>query len=141
MSFLVGADPVSVFAEAIESDNQQVENYDNVSIVIKYSDGSVGNLLYLANGDSFLPKEYCEVYSGGDTAIMNNFKEVMFYKNNRKSKKTYDGSKGHKEEVSYFLERIKDGVPEELSFHSIYKTTLTTFKIMESLRIKSQIIF
>nr|MBC8486164.1 Gfo/Idh/MocA family oxidoreductase [Bacteroidota bacterium] len=141
MNFLTGADPVSVFTEAIESDNQQVENYDNVSIVIKYSDGSVGNLLYLANGDSSLPKEYCEVFSGGDTAVMNNFIEVMFYKNNKKNKKSYDGSKGHKEEVSYFLERVKDDVPEELSFHSIYKTTLTTFKIMESLRIKSQIIF
>jgi polar amino acid transport system substrate-binding protein len=72
---------------------------------------------------------------------MNNFMELMFYKINKKTKKAYDGSKGHKEEVSYFLERVKDNIPEELSFHSIYKTTLTTFNIMESLRIKSQIKF
>ncbi len=137
MSFLIGANPVSVFAESIESENQQVENFDNVSIIVKYSDGSIGNLLYLANGDRLLSKEYCEIYSGGDTAIMDNFKSVSFFKNGKKNRESYDGSKGHKEEVKYFLERIKGVAPDKINFESIYHTTLATLRIMESLRKKS----
>jgi len=139
MSFLIEAKPVSVFAESIESDNQQVENFDNVNIIVKYSDGSIGNLLYLANGDSSLSKEYCEVYCGGDTTIMDNFKSVSFFKNGKKNRKSYDGSKGHKEEVKYFLERIKGVVPIKLNFESIYLTTLVTLRIMESLRKNSPV--
>jgi polar amino acid transport system substrate-binding protein len=136
MSFLIESEPVSVYAESIDSENQKVENYDSVSIIIKYSDGSVGNLLYLANGDSSLTKEYCEIYCGGDTAIMDNFDSISFYRNGKKNRKTYDGTKGHKEEIGYFLERIKGSTSNKLSFKSMYLTTLTTIKIMESLRIK-----
>ncbi|MBL7127384.1 MAG: bi-domain-containing oxidoreductase [Ignavibacteria bacterium] len=139
MSFLIEAKPVSVFAESIESDNQQVENFDNVNIIVKYSDGSIGNLLYLANGDSSLSKEYCEVYCGGDTTIMDNFKSVSFFRNGKKNRKSYDGSKGHREEVKYFLERIKGVVPNKLNFESIYLTTLVTLRIMESLRKNSPV--
>jgi polar amino acid transport system substrate-binding protein len=83
-----------VFAESIETKNNLLVDYDTVNINIKFENGSVGNILYIANGDSALPKEYCEIFAGGKTAIMDNFQSVIFYKNNKKIKKTYKGSKG-----------------------------------------------
>lgn len=134
IQFLTGSKPKSVYARCINSENKQVRNFDNVAIIIEFEDGSVGNILYLANGDSSVPKEYCEVYSGGRTAVMNNFRETVFYANGKKKARKYDGKKGHKEEVEHFVNLVKGKAKVELSFESIYLTTLTTFKIMDSLR-------
>jgi polar amino acid transport system substrate-binding protein len=134
MAFLTGAKPVSVCAISMTSQNAQVENKDNLSVSIKFSDGSVGNLIYLANGDSSVGKEYCEVSSGGKTAIMDNFKEVLFHQNGKRKKVKYDGSKGHRQEVDHFVKAVLGQQELSLSFESIYDTTLTTFKILESLQ-------
>jgi len=134
ISFLTGSKPNRIYAESIDSNNSQAIDYDNVNINIKYENGSVGNILYVANGDSSLPKEYCEVFVGGKTAIMNNFKSVTFYKNNKKSEKTYNGTKGHKEEIEHFISLLKGKDEIKLTFDSIYDTTNLTFKILDSLK-------
>ena len=51
MQFFTGADPIRVFAESINSTNERHVNDDNISIVIKFNDGSVGNINYVANGE------------------------------------------------------------------------------------------
>ena len=134
MSFLTQAQPLTVYAECISSTNTQVTNADNISVVIKFSDGSVGNLIYLANGDKSLGKEYCEVFGGGKIAIMNDFKSVRFFEDGKMRQKKYDGSKGHKQEVISFIETVQGKQTGIISFDSLVLTTLTTFKAMESLR-------
>jgi polar amino acid transport system substrate-binding protein len=134
MQFITGAEPVSVFAESISSENRQVNNYDNVAVIINFSDGSVGNLLYLANGDSSVSKEKCEVFSGGKTATMHNFESVEIHLNNKMSFKKFDGRKGHREEVKYFCDVITGKAKPTLTFRSIWLTTMATFRILESLR-------
>src|SRR5512133_3544425 len=108
MAFLTGALPVKVFAECISSDNPDTFNRDNVAITIKFSDGSVGSLQYFANGDTNLPKEYCEVHCEGGSAVMNNFETVDFYRNGKEQKK-YDGRKGHREEIFETVAAMKNG--------------------------------
>ena len=134
MQFLTGAEPVTVFAESISSGNKQVNNYDNVAVIINFSDGSVGSLLYLANGDSSVSKERCEIFSGGKTAMMNNFESVEIHSNNKMSFRKFDGRKGHKEEVKHFCDVITGKTAPQLTFRSIWLTTTATFKIVESLR-------
>ncbi|HYF03944.1 MAG TPA: bi-domain-containing oxidoreductase [Patescibacteria group bacterium] len=136
MQFLTEARPVSVYATAIESANSQVENYDSVNIAITYDDGSVGNLLYLANGDNSLEKEYCEAFCGGKAAIMNNFKELHLHSGGKKHKKTYSGGKGHAEEVLHFVNLASGKEKANISFESLYDTTLLTFKALVSLKTK-----
>lgn len=138
IQFLTGEKPISVVAQKIDSSNSQITEYDNVAIIIKFDKGSVGNIQYLANGDSSVDKEYCEVYSGGKTAIMNNFKEVDFYSDGKKKKIKYDGRKGHREEVESFINTIMGKSTNKLEFESLVLTTLTTFKILESLQTNSQ---
>ena len=57
MQFFTGSEPVKVFAECISSTNDKITTADNIAIVVKFKDGSVGNLIYLANGDKGMPKE------------------------------------------------------------------------------------
>lgn len=139
MQFLTDARPVSVYAAAIQSPNSQVEDYDSVNISITFDDGSVGNLLYLANGDGSLAKEYCEAFCGGKTAVMNNFTELFLHSGGKKNKKSYAGTKGHAEEVEHFVNVVGGKEKADISYESLYDTTLVTFKALESLQTKQAV--
>ncbi len=136
MLYLTNALPVSVYAESLSIDDLSAKTRDNISVILKFSDGSIGTLLYLANGDKSLPKEYCEVFCEQSVAIMNNFISVEFFKNAKHSKKNYDGSKGHKEEVLATLEAIKTGNPMPIAYEQIKAVTQATFDIEDCLNKK-----
>lgn len=136
MAFLTGSNPVSVYAECIASNNTQVTQEDNLCIVVKFADGSVGTLLYVANGDKALPKEYCEVYGGGKCAVMDNFARAHFFADGQVRKKKYGGDKGHAEEVKAFIESLEGKGNRIIPFDSLVNTTLVTLKARESLKTK-----
>lgn len=133
MQFFTNAEPVKVFAESISTDNQKVTADDNIAVVVKFSDGSVGNLTYLANGDKALPKEQIEVFCAGNIGVINDFRDGVFYKDSKATNLKSSG-KGHKQEVEAFLNAVRDGGESPISFRSICLTTITTFKILDSLK-------
>lgn len=132
MQYFTDAEPVKVYADCIQSQNQKIKQDDNIAIVIKFNDGSVGNLVYLANGDKSLPKEHIEVFGAGKVAVINDFQNGTVHTRNR-VKKLKSSGKGHKQEVISFLDSIKEGNDAPIGFRSICLTTLTTFKINDSL--------
>ena len=79
-----------------------------------------------------MPKELIEVFSGSKVGIINDFRDGLIYKNG-KAVKLKSSGKGHKEEVAAFLNALKSGNGSPISFRSICLTTLTTFKIHDSL--------
>ncbi|HQY10556.1 MAG TPA: bi-domain-containing oxidoreductase [Ferruginibacter sp.] len=132
MQYFTGSDPVKVYAECISTTNDKITAADNISIVVKFQNGSVGNLTYLANGDKAMPKELIEVFSGSKIGVINDFREGLIYKNGKATKLKSSG-KGHKEEVEAFINALKSGNDSPIDFRSICLTTLTTFKIHDSL--------
>ena len=132
MQFFTGAEPVSVFAESINSSNSVITPSDNFAAVIKFSNGSVGNLVYLANGDNSLPKEHIEVSGGGVSAVINDFREGTLHHGGKVTKIKSSG-KGHREEIQTFVEAVKSGSDCPIDFRSVCLTTLTTFRINDSL--------
>ncbi len=133
LSFICGSLPINVFASSISLNAGAEKEEDTMSCVIKFSDGSVGTIIYQANGANSVSKEYLEVSSRQKSAIMYNFEKVEFYQAGKKYSKNYSG-KGHKEEVHTFISAIKNGEPSPISPESIFYTTKTTFAIIESMR-------
>jgi len=132
MQYFTDSEPIKVYAECISSTNEKITPADNIAIVIKFKNGSVGNLTYLANGDKGMPKELIEVFSGSKIGVINDFRDGLIYKSG-KAVKLKSSGKGHKEEVEVFLNTLKSGNESPISFRSICLTTLTTFKIHDSL--------
>lgn len=132
MQFFTDSRPNKVFADHISTSDQSVKPDDNISIIIKFEDGSIGNLLYVANGDNKVPKEHLEIFGGGMTAVIKDFKSVETYKNNNKKIFRVSG-KGQKECVDSFLNCIKHNIDSPITYESLYLTTLSTFKIIDSL--------
>ena len=84
MQFITSSQPVKVFAEALSSGSGGPSDDDSVLITVKFQDGSVGTITYLANGDASLPKERLEISSTGRTAVIDNFQRLSLYQNGKK---------------------------------------------------------
>ncbi|MFX0140057.1 MAG: Gfo/Idh/MocA family oxidoreductase, partial [Candidatus Hodarchaeota archaeon] len=131
--FISRAEPTNVYARQIGSHTSGVTN-DNVLVTIEFSDGSIGSISYIASGDTALPKERIEIFGDGKVAVMNDFKRTELYANNkRKLFKTKNQDKGHKRELSVFFNAVTNGKKAPITFESLYLTTLTSFKIRDSL--------
>lgn len=132
MQFYTNAEPVRVFAECIDNNNNKLKNDDNIIITVKFSDGSVGSISYFANGDKALSKERIEVFGGNVAFVNNDFQKGYLYFENKETTIKLSG-KGHKEEVSIFLDAVQNGKVSPITFRSQVLTTLTTFGILDSL--------
>lgn len=109
---------------------------DTVSISLKLSNGSIASISYFSNGNKDLSKEHIEVFNGGLVMVLNDFKELTSYapRGTKTIKSTQD--KGHKQEIAEFIACIKEGKPTPVSFQNIYNSTLSTFKVIESIKQK-----
>ena len=132
MTYLCDSEPISVFAQSINSNNESLQNADNVIISLQFKNGAIGSIVYVANGDKALAKEHLEISGGNMSFVIDDFKSGVLYRNNKQSKIQSSG-KGHKQEVEAFIDAVKEGKPSPISFDSLYLTSLTTLKIIDSL--------
>ena len=133
-SYLAGSNVVSVFASAIQKDDQSIPDEDNVNIILNYGNGSTATIGYYAYGDSSMPKEYIEAFSNGVSITMNDFREMHIYSGGKNEKvKSANQDKGFVNEFKAFEAAVKNG-KAAIPFESLYNTTSVTFKILESLR-------
>ena len=135
-SFAIGSDPVEVQAMCAASSNASLVDEDNVTISIKYRDGSVAQIFYAAVGAADLSKEYCEIFADESTAVMDNYCSTMCMGKRGKKKLTGSQEKGFTEEVSAFLTAVRQGGKTPIDFQSIVDTTACTFAVLESLKTK-----
>jgi len=132
LTFVSGALPVSVYATAIRDQNA---HNDTLSVLIAYQNGSIGTIHYFANGSKDVPKEYIEVYQAGTTAVLTDFRELSIFGNGKvQKKKLVTQDKGQKNEIKRFLDAVRSGSRELIPFEEIYRTSLVSFKIVESLQ-------
>lgn len=134
-SYLTQARPVSVMAMSLRPDNTTPDDLENVSVIINYADGSVGNLMYLTQGGAKVPKEYLEVFGGGRTVQLHNFERLTVYEQeDKRETKAKALNKGQKEEMEAFVQAVKTGAPMPITLDSLFETTLVTLGAAESLR-------
>jgi len=138
-SFIIGSDPVEVQAMCVATSNTSLVDEDNVTISIKYKDGSVAQIFYVAVGAEALSKEYCEVFADESSAVMDNFCSTVCMGKRGKKKLKGKQEKGFAEEIAAFLAAVRDGGETPIGFESIVDTTLCSFAVLESLRTKKSI--
>jgi predicted dehydrogenase/threonine dehydrogenase-like Zn-dependent dehydrogenase len=131
--FLTGARPQRLFAEALPGKGPATAR-DSVCITLRMTDGSVGTIQYLANGDTSVPKEYVEVYCGGRTAILDNFRSLAMHQGNkRKTRRLLNQAKGHGEEVAAFIGAVAGGGEMPIDVETLVAVTQATFLVHASL--------
>ena len=133
-SFLAESQVVSVCMNALGT--HPSENTDNVSILLKYENGTNAVINYFANGSKAYSKERVEVYSQERTLILDNWKELKGYGFKGFSKMKSRQDKGHRAQFTLLNERIQNGGEALIPFDSIVNTTRASFACIESLKTK-----
>ena len=137
ITFLVGESPISVSAHALPDNGKYRE--DNISMTFTFSDGSVGVVDYLANGDKSFPKERVEVFCGGQVSVLDDFVLLESVRDGRKTRAKGAQDKGHVDEWKSFAKSIKEGGKPPIPYAQLIGVTQATFAAVESMRSKNPI--
>ncbi|MDD5659969.1 MAG: bi-domain-containing oxidoreductase [Actinomycetota bacterium] len=131
---LIGKNPVSVYAAGF-ADDKEIILTDTLMVSITYEDGSIANISYLANGGKKLAKEYIEIFGGGISAIIDDFKSGCIYTDKEvKNFKARGQDKGQDQMVPMFIDKILKEGKSLISYEDIYNTTLLSFLVTDSLK-------
>ena len=138
LHFLAGSSPVEVDAQLLPNSGRY--SGDNVSVTIRFANGSVGTLFYLANGDGGMPKERVEVFGGGRSAVIDDFREALLYQGGKGRRMKASGQdKGHRAEMAAFVQLLRHGGAEALTFADAALSMLATLAILESARTRERV--
>ncbi len=137
-SALTGSFPVSVYCTGSRKKNKSPLLNDNVSINLRMENGSIANIIYTADGSKAMAKEYIEVFGGGRSAILDDFKEARFFDGdtNVSKKKLRGQDKGQKGMLAAWINGLWSGEPC-LSYESQLRTGLVTIMAVESMTVDS----
>lgn len=131
-SYLADSKVISVCMNALGKSPQ--ENTDNVSILLRYENGSNAVINYFANGSKSYAKERVEVFSQERILILDNWRKLTGYGIKGFSSISSRMDKGHKTQFKLLNERIKKGGEALIPFESIVNTTKASFACIESLK-------
>ena len=134
MTFLASSPIAEVTATSLGASARY--SGDNVQISLRFSNGSVGIISYLANGDRSFSKERIEIFGGGSTAILEDFRRLECVRGGRKHKmhSRWRQNKGHVAEWAAFVFSVQNSTPAPIAFDEIVGSTLATLCVQNSLR-------
>jgi len=134
LSFLADAAPESLCAASIAAGAGDAAQEENISVSLRFADGSLGNIVYTSVGDKAMAKEYLEVFGGGRAAALDNFRRLALWAGGRaKVHKSLRQHKGHLEEMQAFVHAVRSGGPAPIPFESLAATSQATFQIVQRL--------
>ncbi len=140
IQFICGCSPVRVHAETIGGETPGTRN-ENCTVTMRMEDGSLGTLIYVANGDTHFEKERVEAFGQGRAAAIENWRVArLCAKGRTRSVKPKGTGKGHGLEMKAFVEAIRSGGRDPLPFDQAVMCTLATFAVTESLAIGAPVI-
>lgn len=135
MQFLIGAEPVSVFAESVSAKSDKTVDADSVFITLRFADGSNGAIAYVSEGDKSLPKERAEIYGASRTFVLDDFRRATLHKDGREEQVTLKAQdKGQQAQVRRVCACVLQGTGAPVPINELAATSRATFRILDSLR-------
>jgi polar amino acid transport system substrate-binding protein len=134
LAFLAAAEVVGVHASGYGDPQLPLQARDNVAVTLGFANGSVGSVLYVADGSGRVPKERVEAFSGNRTAVLDDYRSLELFGPTQKEKRggrTRD--KGHRSEIDAFLRGVESGEPP-VALAEIANVSLAAIAAVESLR-------
>jgi predicted dehydrogenase/threonine dehydrogenase-like Zn-dependent dehydrogenase len=130
---LIGSPPVEVSAVALAGPDPDAALQDNVHVSLRCADGSLASILYTSKGDPRSGKERVEVFAGGTTCILDDFRAAECWSGRRERwRGTQD--KGHKAELEAFIGAVRRGEPSPIPLPEIEATSRATLLAARALR-------
>jgi predicted dehydrogenase/threonine dehydrogenase-like Zn-dependent dehydrogenase len=121
LSWWLGADPIGVSAQRDPSDKESI-------VITLHYPRSVATIAYLTGGDMRYSKERLEVFGGGQTVILDNFREGELWSGGKRALnlKTFATDKGQRAEMAALVNAVLSGADMPISIDSQLRTTRAT---------------
>ncbi|QDS95817.1 Alcohol dehydrogenase [Roseimaritima multifibrata] len=133
VTYLAGSLPVEIHAMSIGGANAPSKVDDQAFMTIRHANGSVSSVGYLAGGARSMPKERVEVFSGGRSCVIDDFKSVTCYASGKSKRTKIRSGKGHLEEIQEFARAIETG-EWPISWPELEATSVAAIAAVQSLR-------
>ena len=130
LRFLAGA-----AIESFQVTRMNAATPDTVSLTLRFADGSLGTVLYLANGSKAFPKERLEVFAGGRVLQLDNFRRLTgfgwpgFTKLN-----LWRQDKGQTACAATFVQVVQGGHPSPIPLDELLEVGRVSIQVEEALR-------
>jgi predicted dehydrogenase/threonine dehydrogenase-like Zn-dependent dehydrogenase len=132
LRFLARSPIVDVQTTVIGSSPAFAIRDDKVSFQLRFGDGSIGTVHYLANGHRSFPKERLEVFCGNAILQLDNFVKLRgFGWPGFKKFSTWRQDKGQRAAAAAFVDAIAGGKSAPIPFHELIEVTRVTFQIAQ----------
>jgi predicted dehydrogenase len=135
LCFLCDSEAVQVSAVGIGGQIGKYRDDDNLSLTVKFEDGSVGHILYSAQGSKSFSREYVEVFCGESVGLIEDFRKATIVTGGKTKKiKKLSMDMGYQAELAAFFKNLEH--PEHFGalFQSYVDSTLATLQAVEALR-------
>jgi len=129
MTFFTESKIASISVEKISPNNDKISAADNVSMVLKYEDGSVCTIQYFAVGSKQVSKEYMEVHFDEKTIVMDDYKTLKGFGVKVKETSLGRSEKGQKQELEALYNTLKGNAKWPIELWDMIQTTEITFAI------------
>jgi predicted dehydrogenase len=128
LTYLVGELPTSVAAQSLPDVGRY--HQDNAVITLRFADGSLGTITYLANGDKSFPKEKLEVFCAGRVAVLDDFRTLEMVRDGQRQvlRSPFGQDKGHRDAWKAFIDAIRAGGPPPIAYNTLAGITRATFE-------------
>lgn len=127
-AFISGSKVNAVCANALAN------NDEDVTLLLKFENGSSAALNYFSNGNKAYDKERIEVFSEGKTLILENWKRLTGYGFGGFSSTSSGQDKGHERQFNLLTQNWEKGGTPLIPFDSIYNTNVAAIAAVESLK-------
>lgn len=133
LTFLVGEPPIAVLARALPDGGRYSQ--DNAVLTFTFRDGSLGTVLYLANGDKSYPKERVEVFANGRVAVLNDFRSLELVRDGNRQviQHRLRQDKGHLAAWQAFLAAVERGGEPPIPYSDLIGVTRASFASLRAL--------
>lgn len=129
--FLANSSITSVQAQAASGDKGLG---DNVSISLTFADGSLATILYTAEGDSSAGKERYEIFSGGRSGLIDDFKRLEISGAGHKVSDKGIADKGFTPALAAFAKAVATGGAPGIDENELIESSAATIAALESMR-------
>jgi len=128
VSWLVGDDPVSVYAAATTGQK-------DLQVVLRYPDGSTATITYATNGSAQFQKETIDLTADGKVLRFDDFTRAAVFGRKKwvSSRLPKARDKGQARELASFITAVRTGEPMPVSLESLTATTRATIAVEASL--------
>jgi predicted dehydrogenase/threonine dehydrogenase-like Zn-dependent dehydrogenase len=133
LAVYLSAAPITAVCMNTLGDEAEDGGDDNALILLRMANGSQAALHYFSNGASAYPKERVEIFGGGRTLVLDNWRRIEGYGFARFRSMSLRQDKGHKEECRRVAAWVKEGRPPPGSIAEALNVTEAMLAARESL--------